>query len=170
MKKILLVLVLLSLSLPAFSKILVGSVNIQQILVTVQEGTKVRDKLKKSFESKQAILKKEEEKIRKAQEDYKKQALVMNDKAKMKKEQELQKMIMDLQQKSMGYQKEIQEMEQKLKAPILDKIKEVVDEVSKEAGVDLTFEVSTAAVVYAKSQKDLTDEVIKLYDKRHPAK
>ena len=67
----------------------------------------------------------------------------------------------------MGYQKEIQEMENKMKKPILDKVRVVINAVSKNKNVDVTFEASTAPVVYAKNEIDITEEVIKSYDKKH---
>src|SRR5210317_1893766 len=129
------------------SATLVGTVDIQKVLLSVKEGQKVRDELKKEFEKKQGELKKEEDKIRKAQEDFKKQTLVLSDAAKIKKQESIQKMIMALQQKSMEYQKEIQALESKLKKPLLNKIRTIVEEVSKKEKVDLTFELSVAPII-----------------------
>jgi outer membrane protein len=144
----------------------VGKVDIQRVLITIKEGKAVRDKLKSQFDEKQKVVKKEEAEIRKLQEDLKKQAMVLNDKAKAKKEKEIQMRFMKLQQQTMGYQKEIQELENKYKKPILNKLRGIITDVSKKAGVDMTFESSTAPIVYAKNEKDLTDEVIKEYDKK----
>ena len=155
---------------PVCAEVLVGTVDVQKVLVTVKEGDAVKGKLQKAYEKKQGELKGDEEKIRKQQDEYQKQRLVMNEQAKATKEQQLQEEFVKLQKKTMEYQKEIQEMEQKLKTPILDKIREVVEEVSKKAGVEMTFEMSTGPIVYAKNMKDLTDEVIKQYDKKYPAK
>lgn len=166
MKSIFVVMMAMILAAPTANALVLGKVDIQKVLLTVKQGQKVRDDLKKEFDKKQAELQKEETAIRKMQEDYQKQGVVMNDKAKEKKEQEIQERIIQLQQKSMAYQKEIQEMENKLKKPILDRVKEIIDVVSKDAGVDLTYESSTAPIVYAKSEKDLTDEIVKAYDKK----
>ena len=157
---------MLGLSAPSYA-LLVGKVDIQNVLVSVKEGKKVRDQLKDEFEKKRKILDAEQEKIKKLQQDFSKQSLVMNDKAKVEKEKEIQQKIIELQQKSLGFQKEIQEMEGKMKAPILERIKTIVDQVSKKSGVDVTFEMSTAPVIYAKSEKDLTSEVISEYDKKY---
>ena len=165
--KVFLVIILSSLAMPAFANLLVGKVDIQKVLITVKEGKKVRAKLKSVFEKKKKILDSEQKKIQKLQEDFKKQSLVMNDKAKLSKERELQQMIIQLQQKSLGFQKEIQQMENKMKKPILEKLRDVINSVSKKAGVDVTFEASTAPVVYAKKEKNITDEVISLYDKKY---
>jgi len=150
----------------AFALVL-GKVDVQKVLISVDQGKKVRDQLKKEFDSKQNEIRKEEDKIRKLQQDFEKQSAVMNDKAKGKKQKEIQDQIMGLQQKSMDYQKTIQDMENNLKRPILENIKKIVEEVSKDSNVDVTFEVSTAPVIYAKEEKDLTDEVIKKYNKKY---
>lgn len=145
---------------------LVGKVDVQKILISVKQGKSVREKLKKEFDKKQKTLKKEEGRIRKMQEDFKKQSLVMNDQAKIKKQQSIQAEIIKLQKTSMGYQKEIQALEAKLKGPILKNVRGIIQDISKGAGVDMTFEVSAAPIVYAKDQVDLTDKVIKAYDKK----
>ena len=152
----------------AFSAVTVGKVDVQKVLITVNQGVAVRDQLKKSFDEKQKVLKDEEEKIKKLQEDYSKKASVINDKEKAKKEREIQEKIMGIQQKTAAYQKEIQDLEQKLKTPILDRVKSVVDEVSKSADVDFVYESATAPILYARTEKDLTDEVVKAYNKKHP--
>lgn len=145
----------------------IGKVDIQKVLVTVDQGKKVRDQLKKEFDVKQAEIRKEEDKIRKQQEEFEKKSAVMNDKAKGQKQKEIQEGIMALQQKSMDYQKSIQDMENNLKRPILENIKKIVEDVSKTAGVDVTFEMSTAPVIFAKDEKDLTEDVIKAYNKKY---
>ena len=149
-----------------FAAPLIGKVDVQRVLLTITEGKAVRDKLKKAFEEKQQILQKDQEEIKKSEEDLKKQTLVLSDKAKDKKEKELQGKFMQLQQKTMAFQKEISEMENQFKKPIMAKLQEVITEVSKTAGVDFTIEVSTTPIIYAKNDKDLTEEVVKLYDQK----
>jgi outer membrane protein len=152
----------------AFAKVAVGKVDVQKVLISVNQGQAVRDQLKKAFDEKQKILKDEEDKIRKLQDDYQKKASVLNDKEKGKKEREIQDKIVAIQQKTAGFQKEIQDMEQKLKTPILEKVKAIVDDVAKSSDVDLVYESATAPILFAKEEKDLTDDVIKSYNKKFP--
>ena len=166
--KLILGLMLLTFSFSSFSAVLVGLVDIQKIITSINQGKNVQKTLEKSFNDKKVILKKEEDKIKKAQEDYKKQSMVLAEAARANKERELQEMMMKLQNKTMEFQREIQKMEQDLKKPILDKLRPIIDEVSKANKVDMTFELSAAPIVYAESKKDLTEEVIKAYDKKHP--
>lgn len=156
----------LVLSSSVFAEVSVGKVDVQKVLITVKQGVAVRDQLKKSFEDKQKILKKDEDEIKKLQDDFTKKAAVINDKEKAKLEREIQEKIMAIQQKTGTFQKEIQDLEQNLKTPILERVKTIVDEVSKSASVDFVYESATAPILYAKSEKDLTDEVIKAYNKK----
>jgi outer membrane protein len=160
----------LTLSLTASANVLVGLVDIQKIMTSIGEGKSVQKQLEKSFNDKKALLKKDEEKIKKSQEDYKKQSMVLAEAARVNKEREIQEMMMKLQNKTMEYQREIQKMEQDLKKPILEKLRPLIDEVSKSNGVAMTFELSAAPIVYAESKKDLSEDVIKAYDKKYPSR
>lgn len=168
MKSLIAVIASLLFASSAFAKVAVGKVDVQKVLITVTQGQAVRDQLKKAFDEKQKYLKDEEDKIRKLQDDYQKKASVLNDKEKGKKEREIQEKIVAIQQKTATYQKDIQDMEQKLKTPILEKVKAVVDEVAKNSDVDLVYEAATAPILYAKDEKDLTEDVIKVFNKKFP--
>jgi len=168
MKSLIAVMASLLIASSAFAAVSVGKVDVQKVLITVAQGQAVRDQLKKSFDDKQKVLKDEEDKIRKLQDDYQKKASVLNDKEKGKKEREIQEKIVAIQQKTATFQKDIQDMEQKLKTPILEKVKAIVDDVAKNADVDMVYEAATAPILYAKQEKDLTDEVIKAYNKKFP--
>jgi len=157
-------------SFSSHASVLIGLVDIQKVITSIKEGKAVQKSLEKSFNDKKAILKKDEDKIKKAQEDYKKQSMVLAEGARANKEREMQEMMMALQNKTMEYQREIQKMEQDMKKPILEKLRPIIDEVSKAKAVAMTFELSAAPIIYAENKTDLTDDVIKAYDKKHPGK
>ncbi len=153
--------------MPCFaSDLKVGFFDIQKVFQSIKEGKAVLKKLESRFNVKKKTLKNVENKIKKASENFKKQSLVLSDKAKMTKERELQGMIMQLQKKTMEAQQDINKLKQKLEKPIMDKIQKVVAKVSKKAGVALTFELSTSPVIYAATRIDLSDEIIKAYGKK----
>jgi outer membrane protein len=167
MKNLILVVFTLSLSLSVFAEVKVGIVNIQKIITTIKEGKSVNSTLEKSFKSKQKQIKAQEEKIKKLQTKFQKQSAVFTAEVKAKKGMEIQQQVQSVRQQMAKFQKEIQKEEANLKKPLLEKLKPVIDAVSKEAKVDLTFEISSSPVVYAASKTDLTDKVIKAYDKKY---
>jgi outer membrane protein len=164
--RIILITLLMAISVSA-ADVTVGVINIQKVISKIKEGKEVQATLEKSFKAKQKEIKAEEGKIKELQEKYQKQSALLSDEAKLKKEQEIRAKIAGLQKKTMGYQKEIQKQEAQLKKPILEKLKPIIDEVSEGSGVSMTFEVSSSPIVYAKNQVDITDKVIKAYDKKH---
>lgn len=166
MKKMTLLLTMF-LSLSALAEVKVGIVNIQKIIVSIKEGKSVASTLEKSFKAKQKLIKADEEKIKKMQESFKKQSLVLSDTAKAKKGAEIQQEVMEVRNSVNKYQKEIQQQEAELKKPILEKLKPVIDEISESEKVAMTFEISSSPIVYAASKVDLTDKVIKAYDKKY---
>lgn len=154
----------------ANAKTVVGLVDMQKVLLSIDEGKSVRKQLEDDLKKKQDLLKKDENKFKDEQEKFDKQRLVMNEKAKVEKEQKLRELYVSIQEKTMKYQQELQEMERNLKKPLIDKIKTVVENISKSNGIDLTFEVGTTPLVYAENKKDITDEVISAYNKQNPSK
>lgn len=170
MKNLLLVPILLALltfTAPAAHAVVVGKVNIQEILLQVSDAEKAKAELQAMAEKKQKELRADEEKIQKMQEDFQKQHLVLSDAKKAERQREIQESIVSIQEKSQRFQQEMQQKEDQLKEPILERITQVVQEVSAKEKVDLTFEVSIAPVIYAKNAKDLTAKVIEEYNKRH---
>ena len=150
------------------AKVLIGKIDIQSVMNQITQGKKANKKLKKEFDKKQKELKTKEEGIKKMQEGFQKQSLVMSEEAKRKKDREIKAKIVELQRKSVEYQKIITDMEKKLKAPILDRLKGVVAAVSKKEGLAVTFEVRSAPVVYVENEVDITSKVVAAFNKKFP--
>jgi outer membrane protein len=170
MMKNLLALLVLVCSFPLMASVTVGLVDVQKVLTSIKEGQAVMKTLEKSFNSKKDTLKKDEDKIKKAGDDLKKQAAMLSEQARLTKEREIQEEILKVQGKAADFQREMQKMENDLKRPIIDKLRPIIEDVSKAAGVQMTFELGSAPIIYAESKKDITDDVIKAYDKKHPVK
>lgn len=144
----------------------VAMVDVQRILVGVEEGKRVRGKLEKMFKERQGKLEKEKTALGKLQESFKKQSMVMSEKAKANKEREIQEKIITLQQMSMQFQNEMQKEENKHKRPILEKITKVVKNYSQKEGFEMVFDASVAPI-YVKEAKDISGDIIKAYNKKH---
>jgi outer membrane protein len=161
---------LLMISASVHAEVIVGIVDIQKIITSVKEGKSVMETLKKSFDDKKMKLQKKEEEIKKMQESFQKQSLVLSDIEKGKKQQEMQEQVLKLREQTMEYQKDIQKQEADLKKPILDKLKDIIEEISKKEKVDFTIEISSSPLVYAQNKKELSQEVINAYDKKYSKK
>ena len=154
----------------AQAAVTVGLVDVQKVLTSIKEGQSVMKTLEKSFNDKKSTLKKDEDKIKKAGEDLKKQSAVLSEQARLTKEREIQEQILKVQGKASDFQRDMQKMENDLKRPIIDRLRPIIQEVSKAAGVNMTFEQGSAPIIYAEAEKNLTEDVVKAYDKKYPVK
>ena len=155
----------LFLGMPLVFAVKIARVDVQKVLVTINEGKRVQNQLRKTLDKRRVGVKEEENKIREMQKNFEKQSMVMNDKAKFQKEREIQERVVRLQQNAIKIERDMQELEEKRKKPIIDKIKATIDQVSKAKGYDLVFE-ATIAPIYVKSVSDVTKEVIEAYNKK----
>ena len=144
-----------------------GKVDLDKVKNTIKQGQAVRKEIEKEVKKKEDDLKAEEKKIIKMREDFAKQSAVMSDKAKREQEEKLQNAMMAAQQKYMQYQADLQKLQESKEGPIMERLKEVVETVGKDAKVDIIFETQATAILYARDIKDLTDEVVKAYDKKY---
>ena len=158
------------LSHSVLAEVNIGTVNIQQVLMTIEEGKDVRGRLEKTFNDKKAELKKEEDELLKLREGFEKQKALLSESEQGKKQQDLMERWNGIRKKTEDYQNEIRDMEQQLKKPILDRLQTLVEEISKKEAVDFTVELSSSPLVYVKSRKDITEQVIAEYNKKFPVK
>ena len=167
MKKLVCVMLFLAFSLPSFAAVIIGKIDIQQIMATVNQGKKANDKLQTQFKKWEDELKKEEGELKKEKDNFDKQKLLKDQKWVQTKQEELQQKFVAIQQKTQNYQMQIQKMEMDEKKPILEKIRAIVSEISEKEKVDLTVEVSASPILYAKDVVDLTTKVIEQYNSKH---
>jgi len=144
----------------------VATVDMQRAIQTVSEGKKARKSLETAFNKKKRELQKEEAEIKKLHEELKKQSLAMNEKALGQKQAEIQKRVMALQEKTARSQMEIQRREQELTKPIVERLRKVISGMAKKRGYSLVLERNENNVLYSLAKDDLTEEVIKGYNKK----
>ena len=144
-----------------------GAVDMQRALQSVEMGKKAKAALEKEFNEKKKQLQSEEESIKKLTEDFKKQSMVLSEDAKRKKEGEIQERMMKYREFFSKSQFDIQNRERELTEPIIVKLRAVVEETGKTKGFTLIVEKGSEAILYSSSGEDVTEEVIKAFNKKH---
>lgn len=141
-----------------------GVVNMQKAIQSTSAGKKAKSELESDFEKKKKDLQKKEADLKKMQEDLEKKKSVLSEEVLMKKQEEFREEMMKFQQVVGKNQAEIQKKEQELTQPILDKMKKTIEKISKEKGYSAVLE-NSAMVLYVDTAHDLTEEVIKAFEK-----
>jgi outer membrane protein len=148
-----------------WSAVKVGIVDMEKALQSVKKGKDAKARLEKKFNQKKAQFEKQKKEFDKAQEDFKKKSVVLSDKAKNEQMMELQQKFAELQQLNQQAQVEMQQEEVKETQPIVKGLTELMPTVGKEAKVDVVFEAK-AGLLYAADSVDITDQLVKAYDKK----
>lgn len=144
----------------------VGYVDLQKALTTVDEGKSARSRLELEMTKKRTELEKEQVALQKEAEQFEKKVALMNEKARAEQQQTLQKKFMDFQRKMAESQGDLQKRERDLTKPIIDKLKAIVEVLAKGKKLNLVLEKNEGAVLYADAGTDLTEDVIKEFDKK----
>lgn len=156
---------------PAFAGgMKIAYVDLQRALMEVSEGKAAKAQLKVYFDEKQKHLDGESERLKKMKEDLDRQGMTIDPQVKTQREGELQQELMKLQQIYMTLQQELKQKENTAVAPILEKMQAIIQEIADKDGYDLVLDKNNSGIVYAPMKFDLTTEMVRIYDKRYPAK
>ncbi|MGM0555035.1 MAG: OmpH family outer membrane protein [Myxococcota bacterium] len=142
----------------------IGYVDLQRALNEVDEGKKAKKRLEKEFEQKQSKLDKKQKQVKELKEQLD-SSMMLSEEAKQKKAVELQKQLAELQQLYMKMQRDLAKKEAEATQKIFKKMGAIVEDIAQEKDYDLILEKTESSVLYANDGMDLTDELIKRYDK-----
>jgi len=166
MKKIFLLLcmcIILPVSVKAEDALKIATLDVQEVLYTSEAGKKASSDFETLRKSKQSILDKKGEAIDKLKDELDKQASVLSLEAKKNKENELEQMLRDYQRTAQDSQAELKKKEAEVVEAILKGIHAVAEKIGKEEGYTLILE--RGLVIYSKKEVDITDKVLKEFNK-----
>jgi outer membrane protein len=152
----------------AFADFKVAYVDLQEAIGTVNEGKSIKKKLERAYEKKKKELEAAQDELVTLREELEKQGPMMKEDVRRKKLTDFQEKVAKFQEAYLGSQKELAGQEQELTKPMLQKMVKIIEEMAKDLGYDLVVE--RGAILYAQSNMDLTDELVKRYNTKHTSK
>lgn len=166
MKKIMmLVFITLSFSLNLLAADLkIAVVDTKAAVDQTKDGKGAQKNIEEYIKSKQKKITQLEADLQKMREDFQKKSSVLPDDVKMQKQQELQAEFAKYQQFAMDSQKEMQKKQQEVYEPIFKKMRKVIDKFASKEKYDMILD-KNAGVVFANDTVDITDKIVKAYEK-----
>ncbi|MCG5056362.1 MAG: OmpH family outer membrane protein [Myxococcales bacterium] len=143
----------------------IAYVDMQRALLEVEDGRRAREELKKTLEKKQKELDERQQELMKAGDDLKKKRTLLPEDKRLEKEAELQDGLAKLQQALMRNQQELNQREQEVLAPIVERMQRIVGQIAQSEEISLVLDRNQAGIIFAKTHLDLTNEVIRRYNK-----
>jgi outer membrane protein len=140
----------------------VAVVDVQHAVMATEDGIRAQTDLKKTFDKRQQELNNRQNELQATKVDIEKQAGVLSREALQKRMEDWQKRMLDLQQVFLDYNKELQTKQADKTQPIIKKMITIIGNVAKKNGYDMV--VDKQAVPFARSDLDLTDQVVQMYN------
>jgi outer membrane protein len=88
----------------------------------------------------------------------------MDDKVAATKEMELQKKMVDFQQRADKVRQELTELERKELGAIFPKLETLLGQIAQREGLTMVFDRSSSGLAWAPASLDLTNELIRMYN------
>lgn len=142
-------------------------VDVQKAIEKSTAGKKAKEEMKKEADKKNKELEKKKSDVDKMREDIEKKRSVLAEEAFAKRAAELQEEMQKFNQTASKAQAELQKKESELLEPIVKKMKVVIERLAKEKGISMVIQSNQNAqiVLYASADSDLTDDLVKAFDK-----
>lgn len=144
----------------------IGYVDLQKAIQETSAGKKAKKQLEDAFNKKKKELEKAEQDLQKMNEDLEKKAMVLSEDVRTQKQQEFQKEMLKYRDMVGKSQVEIQKRERELTMPILENLRDIIQNIAKKENYTVVLEKSEQAVLWADKDIDLTDRVVKEFEKK----
>lgn len=149
----------------------VGTINIQQAIVSTKDGQKAAAELQTKFEPRRKEIERSNASIQALQDQYKKLGTVGSEDAKRKLQADIELKTKSLQRDSEDAEAEFNQEQQRLLNDLGGRIMQVINKYATDNGFTVILDVSSpqTPVIWASNAIDVTNEVIKLYDANAPS-
>ena len=146
-----------------------GVVDPQAVLEKSKAGKKALDGLKEYVSTRQKLLSGDEEELRNTEKTLKEQMPKLSDTEKKEKETQFRTKVQEFQKRAQEFNQELQGKQKELVDEYMKKISSATKTVAEKGGfalvVDRGSEQTVKIVIYNKDTIDLTDQVIKEFDR-----
>lgn len=146
-----------------------GVVDPQAVLERSKAGKKALEGLKEYVSTRQKLLSRDEEELRNTEKTLKDSAAKLSEGEKKEKEAQFRSKIQDYQKRAQEFNQELQGKQKELVDEYMKKIASATQTVAEKGGFSIVLdkgsEQTVKIVIYNKDAIDLTDQVIKEFDR-----
>ncbi|SPP66858.1 OmpH family outer membrane protein [Nitrospira lenta] len=159
----------LSTTVQAADAFKMGVVDPQMVLEKSKAGKKALEGLKEYVSTRQKLLSRDEEELRNYEKQLKDQLAKLSEAEKKDKETQFRARIQDYQKRAQEFNQELQGKQKELVDDYMKRIASATQTVAEKGGfsivVDRGSEQTVKIVIYNKDTVELTDQVIKEFDR-----
>ena len=145
----------------------IAYVDLQRAFAEVDEGKAAKARLEQLRDAKQKEIDKDQEQLKKEKETFDRQASTMTDATRQQQGSELQKKLLELQQRFEKGRAELAQKERETLSGILAKMQPIITGIAQHDGFTMVFEKTDSGLLYAPASLDITNELIRQYNEKN---
>ncbi len=142
----------------------IGVINSAEVLEKSAEGKKVIARLQERDKANQAALTKLDDEIRQLETKLSTQRLTLTEEALFQMNSDLERKRTERKRVAEDAYRDWNELQVKLYTRVQNELIPIIEQLGKEKGMDIIFDLAKSGAVYYNAAIDLTAEVIKRYD------
>jgi outer membrane protein len=143
----------------------IGYIDVQRVLARSAAGVAAREQLEKERAGIQKEMDGRRQELERLRDEIDKNGPLMTADARRDKQEQFDRKRRDAARAADDFQKELEKREATLLQKVLQEMGGVIERVGKEKNYYMIVEKRNAGVLYATTDADLTDEVIRAYDR-----
>jgi outer membrane protein len=147
---------------PAATRI--GFIDVQRVLARSAAGVSAREQLEREKAAMQKEMDGKRQELEKLRDELEKKGPLMTADARRDKQDTFERKRRDAARLADDFGKELEKKEAELLQRVLKEVGGIIERVGREKGYYLILERGRGGVLYASSEADLTDEVIRAFD------
>ena len=149
---------------PSVQTAKIGFVDVQRILARSVAGVAAREQLEKEKGTMQREMEAKRQELEKLRDELEKKGALMTADSRRDKQDLFERKRRDATRLADDFQKELDKKEQVLAQKVLHDVVGVVGRLGKERGYLMIVEHQRSGIIFASTEADLTDEIIRAYD------
>ena len=143
----------------------IGYIDVQRVLARSIAGVAAREQLEREKAGMQKEMDGKRQELEKLRDELEKRGPLMTADARREKQEAFERRRRDAARLADDFQKELEKKEQALLQKVLQEVSTVIERIGKERGYYLIVEKRGGVVLYAASEADLTEDIIRAYDR-----
>jgi outer membrane protein len=144
----------------------IAFIDVQRVLARSASGLAAREQLEREKAAMQKEMDARRIELEKLREEIEKKGALLTPEARREKQEQFERKRRDAARLADDFQKELERKEAQLLQKVLQEVSGIIEKLGKDRGYYLIVEKRGGGVIYASAEADLTDEVIRAYDKQ----
>ncbi len=148
------------------SSLKIGVVDIDQAISSTEEGKAAREELARKEREAQGQIQPLIDRLRALEQEIKAKKFVFSEAALFQKQLDLVEMRNQIQNKAKEVENKLKIDTERLRVPLIGKLRDTIEEFGKEQGFTLILGRGTPGVLYTREALDVTDRIIEMYNQK----